>query len=55
MLFLQQSPPDTSAYMIAAYAVIFGVMLVYVASLFIRRRNLVQDLEVLKEIEEQEL
>jgi hypothetical protein len=40
--------------MIAGYAVIFGVMLVYLVSLYIRRRNLEQDLELLKEMEEQE-
>ena len=38
--------------MIAGYAVIFGVMAIYLASLAIRRRNLRRDLEVLKEIEE---
>jgi hypothetical protein len=40
--------------MIAGYAVIFGVMLVYLVSLYIRRRNLEQDLELLKEMEEHE-
>jgi hypothetical protein len=50
MLFLQQ-PPDTSAYMIAGYVVIFGSMLAYVVSLIIRRRNLEQDIQVLQELE----
>jgi len=39
--------------MIAGYAVIFIVMLVYLASLAIRRRNLNQDLEVLQELEKE--
>lgn len=37
--------------MIAGYAVIFTVMLVYLISLSIRRRNLKQDLEVLEDLE----
>lgn len=49
---LQEGPADTMSYLIAGYAVIFGVMLLYVASLYIRNRNLKQDLEVLEELEE---
>ena len=52
-LFLQQGPADTTGYMIAGYAVIFIVMLAYLASLVIRRRNLDQDLEVLQELEKE--
>jgi hypothetical protein len=52
MIFLQQGPAQTSNYMIAGYAVIFGVMAIYLASLAIRRRNLRRDMEVLEEIEE---
>ena len=54
MLFLQQGPADTVAYMIAGYAVIFGVILVYLASLAIRNRNLKQDLEILHDLEEKD-
>ena len=49
---LQEGPAETTGYMIAGYAVIFGVMLIYVASLYIRRRNLLRDLEVLQELQE---
>jgi hypothetical protein len=49
LFFLQDTPADTSVYMIAGYAVIFGVMLIYLASLAIRSRNLKQDLDVLQE------
>ena len=52
-MFLLQAPPDTSAYMIAGFTVIFGVMLLYLASLAVRRRNLQADYEMLKELEEQ--
>jgi hypothetical protein len=48
---LQETTPDTSPYLIAGYAVIFGVMLIYLVSLAIRRRNLKQDLEVLEDLE----
>ena len=53
-LFFQEGPAETTAYMIAGYVVIFGVMLIYLASLYIRRRNLKQDLEVLQELEQNE-
>lgn len=51
MQLLQEAPAETTGYMIAGYAVIFGVMLLYVASLYIRKRNLLRDLEVLEEME----
>lgn len=46
--------PDTTNYMILGYAVFSVVMAVYLASLFIRFRNLKQDLEVLEELEKPE-
>ncbi len=55
MLFLiQDAPLETTNYMIAGYAVIFTVMLIYLVSLAIRSRNLKQDIEVLEEIEAKE-
>ena len=53
MLF-QDAPANTTTYMIAGYAVIFGVMLIYLISLYLRKRNLNQDLEVLEELDEPE-
>ena len=53
MYLLQQAPAQTSGYMIAGYAVIFGVMATYLVSLIVRRRNLKQDLEMLEQIQEQ--
>ena len=50
MFLLQEAPAATTAYMIAGYVVIFGVMLIYLASLAIRHRNLKQDLEILQEL-----
>ena len=49
MLFLEV-PPDTSQYMIAGYIISFVVMFLYVASLFIRFRNLNRDLSTLDEM-----
>lgn len=54
LLLLQQGPAETTSYMIAGYAVIFGVMLVYLISLVVRRRNLQQDLKVLQDLELEE-
>jgi len=53
MLF-QQGPAETTVYMIAGYSVIFGVMLLYLVSLFVRRRRLQRDLEMMEEIEGKE-
>jgi len=50
-MLLADGPAETTAYMIAGYAMIFGVMLLYLVSLVVRRRNLEQDLEVLGELE----
>lgn len=47
MLF-QESPPDTSLYMIAGYAVFTLIMAIYLLSLWLRRRNLEQDLSALE-------
>ena len=52
--FLQQAPAETTRYMVAGYSVIFGVMLLYVISIFIRRRNLKRDLQILDEMESKE-
>jgi len=51
MLFLE-TPPDTSQYMIAGYVIAFAVMIIYVASLYIRFRNLNRDLSMLEEMDE---
>lgn len=48
---LLQTTPDTSNYMIGGYAVFFTVMILYLASMVIRNRNLKRDLESLEEIE----
>ncbi len=48
------SIPNTMNYMIAGYAVLFGGLLIYLSSLYIRRRNLRQDLDMLRELEKSE-
>lgn len=52
-LLAQQGPPDTMAYMVAGYVIIFGVIAVYLISLVVRTRNLKRDYEVLEELEEE--
>ena len=52
-MFLLETTPDTSSYMIAGYAIAFGVMLIYVASLFIRFRNLNRELSMLEEMDKE--
>ncbi len=54
MIFLQQAPPDTFAYMLGGYLVIFGVMLFYLVTLILRSRSLNQDLEILEDLDEKD-
>ena len=44
--------PDTTNFMLAGYTVIFSVMAIYIASLFLRWRNLQRDLQTLEEMQE---
>jgi len=50
-MFFQQSTPDTSGYMIAGYVVAFVVMGIYAASMYLRDRNLKQDITMLEEMD----
>ena len=54
MEFLQSGPAETTSYMIAGYAVIFGLMFLYMISLVVRQNNLKQDMEVLEEMADQD-
>lgn len=51
MQFIAQSPAETTIYFIAGYSVIFGVMFLYVISLALRWRKLIQDLKFLEDID----
>lgn len=50
-MFFQEATPDTSGYMIAGYAITFLVMALYVASMYLRGRNLNQDMSTLEELD----
>ena len=50
MLF-QEATANTNGYMIAGYAVAFIVMALYIASIYIRTRNLDRDLTTLEELD----
>ena len=54
MIYLQDAPANTTPYMIAGYAVIFGLMLIYLVSLIVRRRNLQQDAEMLESLDKKD-
>jgi hypothetical protein len=47
--YFQEAPAETTDYMIAGFAVIFGLMFLYLVSLNVRNRNLKLDLEILEE------
>ncbi len=49
-----QAPAETTVYMIAGYSVIFGIMLIYLISLFVRNRRLKRDIEILHDLERKE-
>lgn len=49
-MYLLDTPPDTSNYMIAGYAVALIVLAIYLVSLIVRWRNLRQELELLEEM-----
>jgi hypothetical protein len=48
------TPPDTSRFMQAGYAVAVIVMVLYVASLFLRERRLQRDLQDLQDLAEKQ-
>ncbi len=50
-LSILAEPANTLNYMIAGFAVIFIIMLVYLVSLAVRNRNLRRDLEILEELD----
>jgi cell division protein FtsL len=49
-MFLETTP-DTSSYMIAGFVVTFVSMGIYIISLYIRNRNLKQDIEALESMQ----
>ncbi len=48
---MENGPADTLVYMYAGFAVIFGVILLYLGSLLLRFHNLHQDQALLDEVE----
>jgi hypothetical protein len=50
---MQDGPAQTTNYMVYGYAVIFGVMLLYLVSLYIRQRNLKQDMELMEGLKQE--
>ena len=52
-MYFLETTPDTTGYMIAGYVIAFAIMFLYVASLFIRFRNLNRDLAMLEDMDEE--
>lgn len=52
-MFFDQGTPDTSVYMIAGYSIFFLVSVIYLASLFLRTRNLNRDLDTLEDVQKE--
>jgi hypothetical protein len=50
-MMLQEPTPDTYGYMLLGYGVILGTMVLFVASLVSRFRNLRRDLELMDEVQ----
>jgi len=53
MLF-QTTTPDTLNYMVIDYLAFFGLPLIFIGSLWWRQRNLEKDVELLKELKQDE-
>ena len=54
ILSILHAPVDTNGYYIAGYAIFFGVMILYLASLFIRNRNLKQEYQMLIDLDQED-
>jgi hypothetical protein len=54
MFLLQEGPANTTVYMLAGYAVIFGMILLYIISLYVRRKNYQKDIELFQELANRE-
>jgi len=54
-VLLQEGPAETTNYMVMGYTLIFAVLFLYLISLYLRKRNLERDQELLLEIEAHEM
>ncbi len=54
MLFQDTGPANTLNYYILGYVVFFAISLIYLASLYLRNRNLHEDLKTMEELAKKE-
>jgi hypothetical protein len=54
LLSILMQPADTWNYFVMGYVIFFSVMGLYLASYFVRFRNLRQEYELLKELDKEE-
>jgi hypothetical protein len=48
---LLQDTPDTSSFLYIGYSILIGLLILYVISFAVRRRNLEKDLELVESLE----
>jgi hypothetical protein len=54
LLPLLQDTPNTINYLVAGYTILIGLLVLYVASWKVRRRNLEKDLELIETLKEEQ-
>jgi hypothetical protein len=54
LLPLLQDTPNTVNYLVAGYTILIGLLVLYVASWKVRRRNLEKDLELIETLKEEQ-
>lgn len=53
-ILMQNGPAETTNYYIAGYVIFFAVMGIYLASFYVRNRNLRRELALLEELDSEE-
>ena len=54
LLPLLQDTPNTVNYLVAGYTILIGLLVLYIASWKVRRRNLEKDLELIESLQADE-
>jgi hypothetical protein len=54
LLPLLQDTPNTVNYLVAGYTILIGLLVLYVASWKVRRRNLEKDLDLVETLKEEQ-
>ena len=49
---MQTTTPDTTAYLLLALAVFFGILVLFIASMVVRYRNAQRDLQLVENLQD---